>query len=613
MSHDRPIPLSERVPVLENMGFRVVDERTYHIQPRDAADVWFHDMTLESAWGQPIELSVRKERIEACFLAVMGGRAENDGYNALVLATGLVWREVALIRALSRFLRQIRVPYSQDYMWATLRKHAAIAAQIVTLFHTRFDPHLDVPPDERAAREPTSPPRSKPRCRRSTASTRIASFAASSTRSRPRSAPIFISPDRRRDKDLIAVKFASRKLDDMPLPRPLYEIFVYSPRVEGVHLRFGKVARGGIRWSDRPQDFRTEILGLVKAQNVKNAVIVPVGAKGGFVPKHLPSRRFARSDPGRGRSPPTSSSSRRCSTSPTISEPERRASSRRPTWCATTATIPISWSPPTRARRPSPTSPTTSPSRTTSGSATPSPPAARPATTTRRWASPRAAPGNRSSAISARWTSTSRTTPFTVVGVGDMSGDVFGNGMLREKTTKLVAAFDHRDIFIDPDPDAERTFAERQRLFDLPRSSWQDFDKTLISKGGGVFPRSAKEIRLSREAQKLFGVGERLTPQELIRAILKAQVDLLFFGGIGTYVRAADESDEAVGDRANDAVRIAGQGSALQGDRRGRQSRHDPARPHRGGVCAASGSTPTPSTIRPASTPPTWRSTSRSR
>ncbi len=181
-----------------------------------------------------------------------------------------------------------------------------------------------------------------------------------------------------------------------------------------------------------------------------------------------------------------------------------------------------------------------------------------------------------------------------------MSGDVFGNGLLREKTTKLIAAFDHRDIFIDPDPDAGKSFAERKRMFDLPRSSWQDFDKSLISKGGGVYPRSAKEIRLSPEAQKLFGVGEHITPQDLIRAILKAPVDLIFFGGIGTYIRAADETDDAVGDRANDSDPRHRQGFALQGDRRGRQSRHDAARPHRSGVSAASGSIPTPSTIPPA-------------
>ena len=389
---------------------------------------------------------------------------------------------------------------------------------------------------------------------------RTASCAISSMRCSPRSAPISIQLDRDgRTKELIAIKFASRKVDDMPLPRPLYEIFVYSPRVEAVHLRFGKVARGGIRWSDRPQDFRTEILGLVKAQNVKNAVIVPVGAKGGFVPEISARRRTARGDPGRRRRHLQDVHLDAARHHRQYRRRQRAASSRPPTWCATKATIPISSSPPTRARRRSPTSPTTSPSRTITGWAMLSPPAARPATTTRRSASPRAAPGNRSSAISARWTSTSHTTPFTVVGVGDMSGDVFGNGMLREKTTKLVAAFDHRDIFIDPDPDPERTFAERQRLFALPRSSWQDFDKALISRRRRrLFARRQGNPAVAARRKSCSASANDLTPPELIRAILKAQVDLLFFGGIGTYVRAADETDEAVGDRANDAIRVAG-------------------------------------------------------
>ncbi|MGD0024084.1 MAG: NAD-glutamate dehydrogenase domain-containing protein, partial [Xanthobacteraceae bacterium] len=288
-SHKRPIPLSERVPVLENMGFRVVDERTYHIRPRDAAEVWFHDMTLESALGQSIDLAALKERLEACFLAAMGRSAENDGYNALVLATGIVWRDVALIRTLSRFLRQIRVPYSQDYMWATLRQHARIAAEIVALFHTRFDPHLDLSADERAAREAeiSSAIESALQAVESLDEDRILRHFVNAVTAAIRT-NYYQSDSDGRTKELIAIKFSSRKVDGMPLPQPLYEIFVYSPRVEGVHLRFGRVARGGIRWSDRPQDFRTEILGLVKAQNVKNAVIVPVGAKGGFVPKYLP-------------------------------------------------------------------------------------------------------------------------------------------------------------------------------------------------------------------------------------------------------------------------------------------------------------------------------------
>jgi glutamate dehydrogenase len=557
-SRSRPISLSERVPVLEDMGFRVVDERTYPIRAQDAADVWFHDMELESASGQPIDLSALEERLEACFLVVMGKKAESDGYNALVLTTGLGWREVALIRTISRFLRQIRVPYSQDYMWATLRKHAGIAAQIAALFHTRLDPHLGVTGEQRAAREAeiAAAIEGALQAVESLDEDRILRHFVNAVQSAIRTN--FYQLDRDgRTKDLIAIKFASRKIDDMPLPRPLYEVFIYSPRVEAVHLRFGKVARGGIRWSDRPQDFRTEILGLVKAQNVKNAVIVPVGAKGGFVPKYLPAGGTRDAIQAEG----TATYKLFISTLLDITDN---------IGAGTAGVIP-----PTDVVRKDGDDPYLVVAAD-KGTATFSDIANDIAIAHNFWLGDAFASGgsagydHKKIGITARgaWESVKRhfremdidvaAGPFTVVGVGDMSGDVFGNGMLREKTTKLIAAFDHRDIFIDPDPDPERTFAERQRLFDLPRSSWQDFDKALISKGGGVYPRSAKEIRLSDEAQKLFGVGERLTPQELIRAILKAQVDLIFFGGIGTYIRASDEGDEAVGDRANDAIRVTG-------------------------------------------------------
>jgi glutamate dehydrogenase len=555
-SQNRPISLSERVPVLEDMGFRVVDESTYHIKPEDAAEVWFHDMELESASGEPIDLAALEQRLEACFLVVMGKRAESDGYNALVLLAGLGWRDVALIRTISRFLRQIRVPYSQGYMWATLHKHSAIAAQIVTLFHTRFDPHLNTSDDERAAREAeiASAISTALQAVESLDEDRILRHFVNTVQAAIRTN--FYQLDRNgQPKDVIAIKFSSRKVDGMPLPRPLYEIFVYSPRFEAVHLRFGKVARGGIRWSDRPQDFRTEILGLVKAQNVKNAVIVPVGAKGGFVPKYLPVGGTREAIQAEGIATYKIFMSTLLDITDNI---------------GTAGVVP-----PLDVVRKEGDDPYLVVAAD-KGTATFSDIANDIAIAHDFWLGDAFASGgsagfdHKKIGITARgaWESVKRhfremdinlaTTPFTVVGVGDMSGDVFGNGLLREKTTKLVAAFDHRDIFIDPDPDAERTFAERQRLFDLPRSSWQDFDKALISKGGGVYPRSAKEIRLSAEAQKLFGVGERLTPQDLIRAILKAPVDLIFFGGIGTYIRAADESDEAVGDRANDAVRIAG-------------------------------------------------------
>jgi len=557
-SHSYPIPLSERVPVLENMGFRVIDERTYHVEPVEAADVWFHDMTIESALGQPIDLAALKQRLEACFLAVMSGRAENDGYNALVLAAGLIWRDVALVRALSRFLRQVRVPYSQDYMWATLRKHAAIAAQLVTLFHTRFDPNLAAPMAERAAREASlaaaidTALQAVDSLDEDRILRRFVNAVSSAIRTN------FYQRDREgQDKELIAVKFSSRQLDAMPLPRPLYEIFVYSPRVEGVHLRFGKVARGGIRWSDRPQDFRTEILGLVKAQNVKNAVIVPVGAKGGFVPKRLPRGGPREAVQAEG----TASYRLFISTLLDITD--------------NIGTGAAGVVPPANVVRHDGDDPYLVVAAD-KGTATFSDIANEIAIAHDFWLGDAFASGgsagydHKKMGITARgaWESVKRhfremdvdigKVPFTTVGVGDMSGDVFGNGMLRETTIKLVAAFDHRDIFIDPDPDPERSFAERKRLFDLPRSSWQDFDKALISKGGGVFSRGAKEIRLSPEAQALLGVGERLTPSELIRAILRAPVDLLFFGGIGTYIRAADEGDDTAGDRANDPVRITG-------------------------------------------------------
>jgi glutamate dehydrogenase len=558
LSHSRPIPLSERVPVLENMGFRVVDERTYHITLNDGPDVWFHDMTLESALGEPFDLAALRGKLEACFLAVMGGRAENDGYNALVLATGLQWRDVALIRTLSRFLRQVRVPYSQDYMWATLRKHAGVAAQIVSLFHARFDPNPGAPEDERAGREAAIAGAIEAALQavESLDEDRILRRFVNAVQAAIRTN--FFQLDRSGGpKELIAVKFSSRKLDDMPLPRPLYEIFVYSPRVEGVHLRFGKVARGGIRWSDRPQDFRTEILGLVKAQNVKNAVIVPVGAKGGFVPKRLPRGGARDAIQAEG----TAAYKVFISTLLDITDNIGKGT--------------VGVVPPGDVVRHDSDDPYLVVAAD-KGTATFSDIANDIAIAHDFWLGDAFASGgsagydHKKMGITARgaWESVKRhfremnidigRTSFTTVGVGDMSGDVFGNGMLREKTTKLVAAFDHRDIFIDPTPDPERTFAERQRLFDLPRSSWQDFDKTLISEGGGIFSRSAKEIRLPEQARNLFGVGERITPQELIRVILKAEVDLLFFGGIGTYVRASDESDEAAGDRANDPIRVSG-------------------------------------------------------
>ena len=406
-----------------------------------------------------------------------------------------------------------------------------------------------------------SPPRSRPRCSRSQSldEDRILRHFVNAVQAAIRT-NFFQIDAAGQPKQLIAVKFASRKLDGLPLPKPLYEIFVYSPRVEAVHLRFGKVARGGIRWSDRPQDFRTEVLGLVKAQQVKNAVIVPVGAKGGFVPKHLPQIVAA-------------GGTREAVQAEGIATYKLFISTLLDITDNLDQTRVIA---PDNVVRHDDDDPYLVVAAD-KGTATFSDIANAISQEHGFWLDDAFASGgsagydHKEMGITARgaWESVKRhfremdvdigKTPFTVVGVGDMSGDVFGNGMLRERTTKLVAAFDHRDIFIDPAPDPDRSFAERQRLFELPRSSWQDYDRALISQGGGVFSRSMKEITLSKEAQAALGFAKaKATPQEVIQAILAAPVDLLFFGGIGTYVRASSETDDAVGDRGNDPIRLTG-------------------------------------------------------
>jgi len=574
-SYNRPIPLSERVPVLENMGFKVVDERTYQIargakdaaqhdgrgdapsQALPEADVWFHDMVLERADGRAVDLEAHKHRLEAAFLVVMRGRAENDGYNALVLSAGLMWRDVALIRTISRFLRQIHVPYSEGYMWATLIKHESIAADLIRLFDARFDPRLHISAGERKAREAKIAGRIESALRgvESLDEDRILRRFVNAITAALRTNFYQIDANGQ-PKQLIALKFASRALDALPLPRPRYEVFVYSPRVEGLHLRFGKVARGGIRWSDRPQDFRTEILGLAKAQQVKNAVIVPVGAKGGFVPKLVlkgGTREVVQAE---------GMAAYKLFISTLLDITDNLADR---------AVIA-----PDNVVRHDDDDPYLVVAAD-KGTATFSDLANAIAREHRFWLDDAFASGgsagydHKKMGITARgaWESVKRhfremdvdvaKTPFTVVGVGDMSGDVFGNAMLRAPTIKLVAAFDHRDIFIDPAPNPETSYGERRRLFDLPRSSWQDYDRSLISRGGGVFSRATKEITLSPEARSALGfAAEKATPDDVIKAVLKAPVDLLFFGGIGTFVRASSEADDAVGDRGNDAVRVTG-------------------------------------------------------
>jgi glutamate dehydrogenase len=559
-SRERPIPLSERVPVLENMGFKVVDERTYRIEPRGsdrAEEVWLHDMLLERAEGGTIELDALKQRLEACFLTVMRGGAENDGFNALALAAGVPWRDVAVVRTISRFLRQVRIAYSQDYLWATLRKHAGIAAKIVQLFHVRFDPRLAPSPGERARRQKEISDAIE-RALEAVESLdedrilrRFLNAVVAAVRTN------FYQLDRDGEpKPTIAVKFESRSIEEMPAPRPLYEIFVYSPRLEGVHLRFGKVARGGIRWSDRPQDFRTEILSLVKAQQVKNAVIVPVGAKGGFLPKRLPAGASREAVQQEGTAAYVLFVSSLLDVTDNLGPQGVIAPENMVRHDGDDPYLVVA---------------------ADKGTATFSDIANNIAIERKFWLGDAFASGgsagydHKKMGITARgaWEAVRRhfremdvdirASPFTVAGVGDMSGDVFGNGMLLERTIRLVAAFDHRDIFLDPDPDPEHSLLERKRLFELPRSSWRDYDKKQISAGGGVFPRAAKEIALSPPARQLLGLaGDKATPQQVMRAILKLPVDLLWFGGIGTYVRASTETEEQAGDKANDAIRVTG-------------------------------------------------------
>ncbi|OAF12700.1 NAD-glutamate dehydrogenase [Bradyrhizobium centrolobii] len=554
-----PLSLSYRVPVIENHGLRVVNERTYQIVPGNRPEpVWLHDMTIETSDGLPIEINPEfSHRLEASIMAVVTDRAESDGYNGLILRTTLSWREVSTIRALSRYLHQIRAPFTQDYMWETLRKNAAITANLVALFQTRLDPRLALTDRERSARETALLAEIEEQFK-SVASLdedRILRRFTNLVQSAIRTNLWQVGRDGH-PRPVISFKFNARGIEDLPPPRPLYEIFVYSPRLEGIHLRFGKVARGGLRWSDRPQDFRTEILGLVKAQQVKNAVIVPVGAKGGFVPKRLP-------------------------------QPSNREA-----WLAEGTEVYRIFVrslleltdnldgdvvvPPDSTMRHDGDDPYLVVAAD-KGTATFSDVANAISAEKHHWLGDAFASGgsqgydHKKMGITARgaWEAVKRhfrelgtdiqTMPFTVAGVGDMSGDVFGNGMLLSPTTKLVAAFDHRDIFIDPSPDPAISFAERKRLFDLPRSSWQDYDKSLISPGGGAFSRSLKAIPLAPEVRTLLDLDmPQATPFEVMTAILKARTDLLWFGGIGTYIRASAESDDQAGDRANDPIRITG-------------------------------------------------------
>ncbi|WP_055590330.1 NAD-glutamate dehydrogenase [Peterkaempfera griseoplana] len=551
------VSLTEVLPVLQRLGVEVVDEHPYELRRADGSTAWVYDFGLKLRTSGGLGDEAR-ERFQEAFAAVWTGQAENDGFNELVLQAGLTWRQAVVLRAYAKYLRQAGSTFSQDYMEDALKNNTHATRLLINLFQARLSPahtaagleltegileELDGALDQVASLD-------EDRILRSFLSLIKATLRTN----------FFQRADSGAPHAYVSMKFDPQAIPDLPAPRPAYEIWVYSPRVEGVHLRFGKVARGGLRWSDRREDFRTEILGLVKAQMVKNTVIVPVGSKGGFVAKQLPDPAVDRDAwlaegiacyrtfisgllditdnlvAGEGVKPPK--------------DVVRHDGD--DTYLVVAAD---------------------------KGTATFSDIANEVADSYGFWLSDAFASGgsagydHKGMGITARgaWESVERhfreldhdtqSQDFTVVGIGDMSGDVFGNGMLLSEHIRLVAAFDHRHIFVDPTPEAAASYAERRRLFDLPRSSWADYDTALISSGGGVFPRTAKSIPITAQMRTALGIADgttRLTPAELMKAILLAPVDLLWNGGIGTYVKAASESNAEVGDKANDAIRVDG-------------------------------------------------------
>jgi glutamate dehydrogenase len=545
------VALSDSLPVLERMGARVLDEHPYHIG-HDSEALWIHDLGLQLPGN--IDLPTVKARFEALFVQVWRGEVESDDLNKLVLASTLDASAIAVLRAYTRYFKQLGFAFSQSYIEATLIKNANIAQAVSELFVLRFDPARTGDRDG-AQKQFTQKIEALLVNVASLDEDRILRQFFSTVLATQRT-NLWQTTASGTHKPYLSFKLNPREVPGVPEPKPLFEIWVYSPRMEGLHLRNGKVARGGLRWSDRREDFRTEILGLVKAQQVKNTVIVPVGSKGGFVLKNPPPAN------------------------------DREAFMAEGIACyklllcglldLTDNIVKGVVVPPANVMRHDVDDPYLVVAAD-KGTASFSDIANSVSADYGFWLGDAFASGgsvgydHKKMGITARgaWESVKRhfralnintqTTPFTVAGIGDMSGDVFGNGMLLSEHIKLVLAFDHRHIFIDPTPDEARSLAERQRLFALPRSSWDDFDKSLISKGGGVYPRGAKSIKLSPEARAVIGIDtEELTPVELLRAILQAPVDLLYNGGIGTYVKASFETHAQVGDKASDAFRVNG-------------------------------------------------------
>ncbi|MEK6213219.1 MAG: NAD-glutamate dehydrogenase, partial [Vibrio fluvialis] len=550
---DEPIHLSDVMPMLENLGLRVIGESPYEVVKSNGQTYWILDFSMLHKSDKEVDLREARDRFQQAFAAIWNGGLENDGFNRLVLGASLTGREVSILRAYARYMRQVGFPFSQQYIEETLNHYPDLAKGLVELFVRRFDPkfkgaqkgqadlvaklteqldHVESLDDDRILR-------------------RYMEMIAATLRTN-----YFQLDENKQPKPWLALKMKPSEIPDIPAPVPAFEIFVYAPDIEGVHLRGGKVARGGLRWSDRQEDFRTEILGLVKAQQVKNTVIVPVGAKGGFVCKK--QYMFTTRDE--------------------IFAEGQRCYKRfiRALLDVTDNIIEGELIAPKNVVRHDEDDPYLVVAAD-KGTATFSDLANSVSAEYNFWLGDAFASGgsngydHKAMGITAKggWESVKRhfreigidcqTTDFTAIGIGDMAGDVFGNGMLLSKHIRLQAAFNHLHIFIDPTPDAASGWEERNRLFNLPRSSWEDYNAKLISKGGGIFSRKSKSITLSPEIQKMLGTKKTsAAPNDLIKMILKMEVDLLWNGGIGTYVKSSAETHTDVGDRANDALRIDG-------------------------------------------------------
>ena len=550
---EQTIILSDVLPILENMGLRIIGERSHEIKFRDGSSAWVNDFDMTCAFNKDIHIQDVTDTFQDAFTKVWFGEAENDGFNRLILEANLTWQETAMLRAYTKYLRQTGFTFSQNYIEQALVNNAEITRALVQLFILRFDPSCQQGPQYDAAELLEYIDKALDAVS-SLDEDKILRRLLEVIQATLRTNYFQLTPEGY-SKAYVSFKFDPAAISDLALPRPKFEIFVYSPRVEGVHLRAGKVARGGLRWSDRREDFRTEVLGLMKAQQVKNTVIVPEGAKGGFFVKKVQTAEMNRDD--------------------YLKEGIECYSIFISGLLDITDNIKEGVIiPPVNVVRHDADDPYLVVAAD-KGTATFSDIANGIAQRYGFWLDDAFASGgsagydHKKMGITSRgvWVSVKRhfrelgldpeKDDFTVAGIGDMSGDVFGNGMLLSKHIKLIGAFNHLHIFVDPNPNPEISYDERKRLFSLPRSSWSEYNPELISKGGGIFNRSAKSIKLTPEMKEVLNSKkDSMAPNELIRTLLKAPVDLIWNGGIGTFVKATNETHADAGDRTNDNIRL---------------------------------------------------------